>query len=101
MMFAMLLLTVNSSQTYSAPNSTHATKSPLPQLSVCRVMHGKRWEMTNDMKKERRCDVCNRLKILSDVELAHASGIGEYCDDCVKNNPHVKVLQATNRPMYR
>ena len=40
------------------------------------------------------CDVCgNGLCYVYKVILKDESGIGEYCETCVLNNPHVKLIQ--------
>lgn len=38
------------------------------------------------------CDVCERKKELQEVILNDDAGRAFYCDDCVKNNPHVKLI---------
>ena len=37
------------------------------------------------------CDVCGRQVSVREVILKDESGTALYCDDCVKNNPHVQV----------
>ena len=36
------------------------------------------------------CDNCGREQKVSKVILANESGWAFYCEDCIKNNPHVK-----------
>ena len=37
------------------------------------------------------CDNCGRKQPLTEILLANESGRAFYCDDCIKNNPSVKI----------
>ena len=47
----------------------------------------------HEQREYGNCGNCGRYLWLQFVELKDASGVSEYCKDCIINNPHVTITK--------